>query len=420
MAEESSQRNVFSAGTQIFREGDPGRHAYLIERGRVEISAMKGGQGLVIAVLGPGELFGEMALIDNQSRTATATALEETEVVAISRDRLQGKIEQADPLLALLLRVILKRFRWSLKHALAHKERSQEETSSKADERDWILENTRHHAINQIKLTEELERALDRREFELHYQPIMRSVTNQLAGFEALIRWQHPSRGLLPPCEFVGALEDRGLVEGMGLWALEQACQDLSRFHEQARQSYRLGTLPFVSVNLSPRQLHGTEEVSRLAEVLKRVGVDSEHVQLEITESLLIENPELSARLLADLKKLGFSLAIDDFGTGYSSLSYLHRFPLDILKIDRSFVQTMVKNRGSLQVVRAIVGLARELDMDIIAEGVSTVEQFEALTEVGCDFVQGFLWSKPLPFAEAAELLESDSRELRRLAGVPR
>ncbi len=420
MVEESSQRNVFSPGTRIFQEGDSGHHAYLIERGRVEISAMKGGQSIVIAELGPGELFGEMALIDDQTRTATATAVEETEVVAITRDRLQKKIEHADPVLALLLRVILKRFRWSLKHALSHKGGGQKETTVTPVERDWILENTRHHAISQIKLTQELERALDRREFELHYQPIMRSVTNQLAGFEALIRWQHPSRGLLLPVEFVGALEDRGLVEGMGLWALEQACEDLSRFHEQARQSFRLGSLPFVSVNLSPRQLHGTDEVGRLADVMRRVGVDSEYVQLEITESLLIENPELSARLLADLKKLGFSLAIDDFGTGYSSLSYLHRFPLDILKIDRSFVQTMVKNRGSLQVVRAIVGLARELDMDIIAEGVATVEQFEALTEVGCDYVQGFLWSQPLPFAQALELLESDSRELRRLAGIPR
>ena len=420
MVDESSQRGIFPPGTCIFLEGDTGSHAYLIERGRVEISVTKVGREMVIALLGPGELFGEMALIDDQTRTATATAIEETEVVAITRERLQGKIEQADPVLALLLRVVLKRFRWSLNHVLSHRESNQDEAAAKPAEQDWILENTRHHAISQIKLTQELEQALDRREFELHYHPIMRSVTNQLAGFEALIRWQHPSRGLLPPCEFVSALEDRGLIEGMGLWAMEQACTDLIRFHEKARQSFRLGAPPFVSVNLSPHQLKSAEEVKRLANVLERVGVDSEFVQLEITESLLIENPDLSARLLADLKKLGFNLAIDDFSTGYSSLSYLHKFPLDILKIDRSFVQTMVKSQGSLQVVRAIVGLARELDMDIIAEGVATLEQFEALTEVGCDYVQGFLWSKPLPFAEALALLESDSRELRRLASLPR
>ena len=394
--------------------------AYLIDRGRVEISTVRDGEPLVIAMLGPGELFGEMALIDDQSRMATATALEETEVVVIGRDQLQEKIEQADPVLALLLRVILQRYRRSIDHVLSHEKAAKEDSETDRGKRDWILENTRHHVISQIRSTEELQRAIQRKQFALHYQPIVRCATGELAGLEALIRWQHPSRGLLPPGEFISHAEDLGLVGRIGLWVLEQACSDLLSFHQAARENPGTASLPFMSVNLSPRQLQSLDEVGRLVGVPQDVGIDPAYVKLEITENLLIQNPELATQILADLKKVGFRLAIDDFGTGYSSLSYLHRFPLDTLKIDRSFVQTMVKNRGSLQVVRAIAGLAQELDMDIIAEGVGTVEQLQTLAEIGCDFVQGYLWSKPLPFTEALALVREGSSRPHLFAGMPR
>ena len=407
MSEDGFHRRTYSAGATIFGEGDRGGHAYLIERGRVRISANRHGSEFPIAMLGPGELFGEMALIDNERRSATATALDETEVVAISRDQLQEKIEKADPVLALLIRVILKRFRWGLRRVL-----EPEYPGQGRDERadpDQLLEHATENAITHIKRVHELELAVKRRDFELHYQPIVRCADGRTAGFEALIRWHHPERGLLFPTNFINVAEDTGLIVPLGLWALEQACWDLLRFQEHMRRTDPDRPPLFVSVNLSASQLRNPKEVGRLIDVLKQVGADPASVKLEITESLLIEDPDLSAKVLADMKQLGVTVAIDDFGTGYSSLSYLHRFALDTLKIDRSFVQTMLENYGSLQVVRAVMGLAGELDMDVVAEGVTSAEQLWRLKDLGCVYVQGFLLSEPLAIDEALDFLHQES-----------
>lgn len=417
MVKDGFHRRSFPPGATIFREGDPGRHGYLIECGRVEISANRQGSDFSIASLGPGELFGEMALIDNQVRTATATALERTEVVSISRDQLQKKMERADPVLALLLRVILKRLRWSLHRVLEHEPDGPGGEEQVSTEQDRVLKNARDHAISQIKLLEELELAIKRHDFELHYQPIVSCVDGHTAGFEALIRWRHPERGLLFPMNFINTAEDTGLIVPMGLWALEQACWDLLRLQEAAPPAESRRSPLFVSVNLSASQLQNADEVRRLIDVLKKVGTDPASVKLEITESLLIENPELSSKVLSELKDLGVTLAIDDFGTGYSSLSYLHRFPLDTLKIDRSFVETMLENYGSLQVVRAVVGLAQELNMDIVAEGVGSPEQLSRLRDLGCAYAQGFLLSEPLSIGDALRFLSQDQVSIRNRAG---
>lgn len=418
MAKDGFHRKTYPPGARIFREGEPGQDAYLIERGRVEISANRQGADFFIASLGPGELFGEMALIDNQVRTATATALEQTEVASISRDQLQKKMEKADPVLALLLRVILKRLRWSLHRVLEHEPGVVGAEEQISTEQDRVLKNARDHAISQIKLVEELELAIKRRDFELYYQPIVSCQDGHTAGFEALIRWRHPERGLLFPMNFINTAEDTGLIVPMGLWALEQACWDLLRLQEAAPPTRSRRSPLFVSVNLSASQLQNADEVSRLIDVLKKVGTDPASVKLEITESLLIENPDLSSRVLSELKELGVTLAIDDFGTGYSSLSYLHRFPLDTLKVDRSFVETMLENYGSLQVVRAVVGLAQELGMDIVAEGVGSAEQLSRLRELGCAYAQGFLVSEPLTIGDALQFLAQGRVPLPGLAGV--
>jgi EAL domain-containing protein (putative c-di-GMP-specific phosphodiesterase class I) len=406
VSEDAFRRRTYSAGTKIFEEGEQGSHAFLIERGRVQISANRRGSDFAIAMLGPGELFGELALIDDKCRSATATAVEETELVAIGHKQLTRKLDRADPMLALLLRVMLKRLRWSLHQVLG-----QESTGYGGDEqadttRDRSLEHAAEDAISQIKRVYELDLAIEHRDFELFYQPIIRCSNGEVAGFEALIRWRHSERGLLLPVHFIALAEETGLIVPLGLWILEQACSDLQLFREHSLHVDPHRPPLFVSVNLSASQLKNRDEIEQLSDLLKRLGSKAESLKLEITESVLIETPKLFSDVLADLKRRGITLAIDDFGTGYSSLSYLHHLPVDTIKIDRSFGQTMLESYSSLQVVRAVIGLASELGIDVVAEGVVSVNQFQRLRELGCGSVQGFLFSEALPVGEALSFLE--------------
>ena len=402
--EESFQRKLYPLGAEIFREGQPVGYAYLIERGRVEISAIRRGKRYIVATLGPGDVFGEMAPLDRRVRSATATVVDETEVVAISPDQLQRKMKTADPLLELLIKVILHRFRSTLRRMLEGEDPGPHADSETGGSR-AAGEETREFAIAQVKLAEELHAALEGDELRLVYQPIIRLRGGYTAGLEALVRWQHPARGLLYPSGFIELSEDTGLVGPLGRWVLERACRDLVQFQERFGGSFPDLPRLFLSVNISAQQLQDPEQVARLGEVLARSDIDPAQVQLEITEGLLIDDPQAASVALEGFKRLGVTLAIDDFGTGYSSLSYLRRFPLDTIKIDGSFVQAMLKDRSSMQIVRAIVQLAQTLGMDVVAEGVENREALGPLREFGCDYAQGYLVSKPVPSDQVLDLL---------------
>ena len=402
--EDFFQRKLYPQGAEMFREGQVGEYAYLIERGRVEISALRRGKRRVIATLGPGDLFGEMALLDRRVRSATANALEETEVVAISRDQLQRKMKNADPVLDLLVKVILHRFRSTLRRLLESEYVTPDGHSDTGGLR-AVGEETRELAITQIRLAEELHAGLERDELRVVYQPIIRLQDGHTAGLEALVRWQHPARGLLSPSGFIELSEDTGLVGPLGRWVLERACRDLAQFQERFGGAFPDLPRLFLSVNISAQQLQDPEQVARLGEVLARSEIDPAQVQLEITEGLLIDDPQAASVALEGFKRLGVTLAIDDFGTGYSSLSYLRRFPLDTIKIDGSFVQAMLRDRNSMQIVRAIVQLAQTLGMDVVAEGVEEREALGPLLEFGCDYAQGYLVSKPVPSDQVLDLL---------------
>ncbi len=401
---ESFQRKLYPQGAEVFREGQAGRYAYLIERGRVEVSARRRGKRYTIATLGPGDLFGEMALLDRRVRSATATVLDETEVVAISRDQLQRKMKTADPVLDLLVKVILHRFRSTLRHLLESENLAPDVQSETGGLR-AVGEATRELAITQIKMAEELRAALERDEFRVFYQPIVRLRDGQTAGLEALIRWQRPAHGLVPPAGFLSLSEDTGLICPIGRWVLERACADLAGFQKRFAAAAPGSPSLFVSVNVSAQQLQDPEQVAALGEVVERSGIDPAQIKLEITEGLLIDNPEAASVALEGLKRLGVKLAIDDFGTGYSSLSYLRRYPIDTVKIDRSFVEAMRKDHGSLQIVRAITQLAQTLGMDVVAEGVERQEDIRHLQEFGCHYAQGYLFSKPAPFRQMLNFL---------------
>lgn len=269
-------------------------------------------------------------------------------------------------------------------------------------------------AMRRLDLESNLRRALENDEFVLFYQPIVRLETAELKGFEALVRWRRGDGELVYPADFVEVAEDTGLIVPLGAWALEEACRTMAGWQRQFAQARPLT----VSVNLSARQFAEPDLAVQVDGILRRTGLASRALDLEITESVMMGDTERSVKLLAQLKKLGLRFSIDDFGTGYSSLSYLHRFPLDTLKIDRSFVAQLGEGRDGVAIVRSILDLARNLGMQIIAEGAETEKQVAQLRRLGCEFAQGYYFSEPVDASRAAELLRSSASGLQAGTGL--
>jgi diguanylate cyclase (GGDEF)-like protein/PAS domain S-box-containing protein len=264
----------------------------------------------------------------------------------------------------------------------------------------------RAHAVDRLDIENALRRALDRRQLRVHYQPIIDLGTGLISGVEALLRWEHPERGLLLPADFIAIAEETGLIVPIGGWVLGQACRQLQRWAAEVPETAKL----VVTVNLSGRPLSHPRLVAEVEAVLHDTGIEPGRLDLEITESVLMDDVEMSADTLQRLKALGVRLVVDDFGTGYSSLSYLRQFPVDGMKVDRSFVDGLGTDPGDSAIVAAIVNLAHTLGLRAIAEGTETAEQVHELRQLGCDAAQGFYIARPLP----PEALLSLVRERRR------
>ena len=252
-----------------------------------------------------------------------------------------------------------------------------------------------------LTLESDLRRAIDRDEIKVLYQPIVRVADRAIAGYEALLRWDHPKRGRIPPVEFVPTAEQTGLIVPLGLMVLERAARQLAAWHELLPGKDK----PFVSVNVSSRQLMRHDLINDVKAVLTRTSLPPGALKLELTESLVMENPEYAAQMLARIRELGAGLALDDFGTGYSSLSYLHRFPFDTLKIDQSFVAGGGKASKSV-ILKSMIALAHDLGLDVVVEGVETEKDLAALTALGADHVQGFVFGQPLTAEEVRKTIE--------------
>jgi diguanylate cyclase (GGDEF)-like protein/PAS domain S-box-containing protein len=261
-------------------------------------------------------------------------------------------------------------------------------------------------AHRRLEVETELARALAQNQFQLHYQPIVDLQSGYLLGVEALVRWRHPQRGLIAPAEFLGVAEDSGQMIGLGRWVMRQACQEVRAWQARLPQGRQVR----LAVNVSPAQLEQSDLVSDLAQALHESGLDPECLVLEITESVLMHNTDETLARLTKLKKLGVRIAIDDFGTGYSSLSYLHRFPIDILKIDRSFVERLSGSAEGAALARAIIALGDTLGLEVVAEGIELEHQQRELVELGCVAGQGFYYSRPALLHE----LEYSVHVLRR------
>jgi EAL domain-containing protein (putative c-di-GMP-specific phosphodiesterase class I) len=256
-------------------------------------------------------------------------------------------------------------------------------------------------SCERLTLENQLRKALDREELLLHFQPKIDITNGQICGAEALLRWQHPQLGMVSPAQFIPLAEEAGLIDSLGEWALHVACKE-SKAWEQAR----LGSLP-IAVNASSLQFRQRRFLQVIRRALENSGLDPQYLVLELTESTFMENIRDNIEMLHAIKEMSLRLSIDDFGTGYSSLSYLKRFPLDELKVDRSFVADIPADTDSVAIVSAIIAMAHSLGLHVVAEGVETERQLAFLREKGCDAYQGYFYSRPVPSEEFAVLLRS-------------
>jgi diguanylate cyclase (GGDEF)-like protein len=263
--------------------------------------------------------------------------------------------------------------------------------------------NMNHLPAEHLHLESDLHRAIERNELRVHYQPIFALRDGRITGMEALVRWEHPEKGLVQPGHFIPLAEETGLIVPIGKWVVDEACRQMVEWQTSYTGAERMS----ISVNLSARQLQDPNLLQDVQDAVRTSGLDPQHLQLEITESVVMQEPEVTVLTLNDLKRLGIKLAVDDFGTGYSSLAYLKRFPIDVLKIDRAFVNGLAQGEHDSAIVQTVVSLARALGLQTTAEGIEQRSQWDLLEQLGCDQGQGFFFSRPLRPEGIADLLST-------------
>ncbi|MEZ5814962.1 MAG: EAL domain-containing protein [Alphaproteobacteria bacterium] len=394
MRENESKRS-FQAGEIIMRQGDAGDCAYIIKSGRVEI-LVESGDGTVqyLGSRGPGTMIGEMAILDNAPRSATVKATENCELLEITKEDFALRLKAADPVLNMTTQIILTRYRDMLKRSQIIGD-PPKMNEAESIELDYAQDSG---AVETIKITNEFENALKSNEISLHYQPIIDLQHGKISGLEALMRWEHPEKGFISPAVFIPVIEDSGLIIKASAWVLKESLAALKRIEGRAGYERDL----FMSVNFSCRDFAAPDFANSVYETVSTTDVAGSQVHLEITERLLMGQPENAKDTLSMCRKAGMSISIDDFGTGYSSLSYLHYFPIDTLKIDRSFIMKMLEDQSSLALVNSIIGLGKSMNMSIIAEGVENKAEAVLLKKMGCDMAQGYYFARPMPEKEAA------------------
>lgn len=393
-------RNLYTKsvqiGSRVFAEGQIGDVAYVIESGVVEISTTEKGQSIALGILTQGQLFGEMALIDDSPRTATATALKDTILTVVSRDQLMERLDNTEPMLRMLIRVIIARYRSSMIHTRELDISSHLNAPLPAD---TMSEATQTLAVGKFRQENELRLALENEELLIYLQPLLNMKTGKWAGFEALTRWNHPTKGPISPLEFITLAEETTLIIPIGLYVLKRACEDMVIL--QAERSKLLPDEPplFVGVNVSSKQISETNFIDHIAEIVKETGLPPATLKLEITESMTIDYREV-VKWVDRCKTLGFTVAIDDFGTGYSSMEHLLELNIDTLKIDQTFIKNMQQNPKAIRLVKGMIDLSKELEYSIVAEGLETEEQVAILKELEVDYGQGYHIGKPQPMEE--------------------
>jgi EAL domain-containing protein (putative c-di-GMP-specific phosphodiesterase class I) len=348
----SALRIQLSAGDVLFSEGDPPTTAFLIESGEVVVSMLQHGKRVVLSHLTAGDLLGEMAVIDDAARTATAIAASDCVLFPIDREQITERLAATDPIIRSLLEGQLKRYRG---------------------------------ALAAMQASDGL---------DVRYQPLLHVASGKIAGYEALVRWNHPERGPISPVEFVALAEETSLIVPVGEYVFDTACRAVQRFIEKGADPK-----PFVAVNVSARQLGHPGLIDRIVARVDAAGLPRGSLKVEITESQAL-NYELVAGVINLCHRHGIRVALDDFGTGYSHLTHLHRLPFDTLKVDQAFTHSMLTDPRSMAIVEAIIRMGKAIGADIVVEGIETPELLEALRVLDCDYAQGYLIGKPQTLEE--------------------
>lgn len=405
--ETKNTKKTYKTGEIIMVQGEPGQNAYIIEEGRVEIIVGKpDGNFHSVGTRGPGTIIGEMAIVDNEPRTATIRALEDCKLLEITREDFARRLKSADPVIQTVAQVILTRYRDTIARAEILRE-SLTFPGPEDMEREFLRQT---NAAETIKIANDLKAALEQKgQLYLHYQPVICLKSGKVQGFEALMRWQHPERGFISPGVFIPIAEESGIIVEASRWALEESCRALKRIEGHVGYDHDL----FMAVNFSSTDFAEENFLDHIYGTLSKADIDPKKIHLEITERLLMVQPDNAKQTLELCRKAGLHIAIDDFGTGYSSLSYLHYYPVDTLKIDQSFIRNMRKDKSAMALAKSIIMLAKNMDMVTIAEGVETEAEAKTIRDMGCDQAQGFYFARPASEKDITALLKNwDGRRL--------
>lgn len=391
-------REFFQGQEMVFSWGDPGDSAYVIEEGCVEVFAGEGSQQKRIALLTAGAMFGEVALLDRQPRTASVRTLVPTRLIRIDRSHVEEMLSRSDAVIQYLLGLLLARFRTSHDlHAGLPAASAPSETPASASQ---SSEDLHLAAVRTLSLAQDLSNAVDTDQFELFYQPLLALDCLVMTGYEALIRWRHPVLGLVNPAEFIPLAEKTGLIHKIGQWVLHRAIADWAELRPFCRDDAH--HRPYVSVNLSAPELASPDIVDSIRALLVQYQMDPAELRIELTETVIIQNMEAVSKSVQRLRSLGTGVALDDFGTGYAGLDYLQTLPFTCLKIDRTFVQQIHQSDRSVHIIRAALELARSMGLSTIAEGIEDAATGERLAAMGCSHAQGYYYARPMAKAQIA------------------
>ena len=372
-------KRTLAAGDVLFSEGDAAGSAYLVESGSLAVVADDEGSEVLLSELGAGAILGEMAVIDAAPRTATVRAITDAVLIEIDRGQLAERIERSDPVVRSLLEGLLKRYRGAMSAM----------RGQVAEAEDGFDHGG---GMGKIRLESQLREALANNGLDLRLQPLLEIARDELGGYEALVRWNHPERGPVSPAEFIALAEETSLIVPVGEYVLDHACRALKALHAGGRS-------PFIAINVSARQLAEQGLIDRIVARTTESGLPHAALKVEITESLSLDYG-MVAEVIAECHGHGIKVAMDDFGTGYSGMEHLHRLEFDTVKIDQAYARNMHASKRAMAILQHMVGMVHDLGADVVVEGIEEAAQLVVLRELGVRYAQGYLIGKPQPLSD--------------------
>jgi len=389
-------------GEILYRQGDPSDCAWLVERGAIELSSEQGRRTIHHGVLGPGELIGELGMLDGQPRSATATARGDTQLLAIEHDQFLERLDSGDPIVRTLVLSLLRRTRAILAALPAEVQLPPEDLATESHEE--------RAGLDKIRLEARLRDALDNRTLEVRYQPIYDIPAGRVGSYEALVRWELPERGPVSPAEFIKLAEETSLIVPVGEYVLDRVIEVLTGLRDGGTDP-----LPSIAVNLSAKQLVEPGMARQIVERVRRAALPAGTLKLEVTESRMLDYAPVAA-VMQHCREHGIPFALDDFGTGYSNLTHLYKLEFEFIKVDQAFARHMFDSPRAMAIVEAIVVMAHGIGADVICEGVETREQLQRLRELGVRYAQGYLVGQAQP---AAAVLSGEAARNGEKLGQP-